>query len=215
MATTESGKRRWWLWGGITGGAVLWWTFLPLFHIVPLERAKAQAAAESFDPGAFVERFWEEELLPSADDAVAIDVLRAAFSQDPKAAAEKYGHRLGLSGQSSYWVTGKGKVSDVAKSKVIVALADGGKVVLPTGPIFGNAIRDGSGLLNVSDFADSQDFNGLSSEINRRVEESVLPQLREQATVGAELTFVGGVEIRDSETALDTVTVVPVQVAFP
>jgi len=83
-------------------------------------------------------------------------------------------------------------------------------VILETGNIFGNAVRDGTRLLNVSDFADSQDFNAISSEINRRIEEQVLPNLRAKAVVGAIVHFAGCAEVADEGTDLHPLLVVPV-----
>ena len=89
------------------------------------------------------------------------------------------------------------------------------QVIIEIGPVFGNAIRDGSGLLDVSDFANAQDFNAISAEINRRVEEQVFPVLAANATVGATVHFVGGVDVADSEGAPSSLNLVPVIIEFP
>ncbi len=86
---------------------------------------------------------------------------------------------------------------------------------LETGNIFGNAVRDGTGLLNVNDFPNSQDFNALSSEINRRIEQQVLPALRKAAAVGATVRFAGCAEIVDEDTDLHPLRIVPFIVEAP
>ena len=53
---------------------------------------------------------------------------------------------------------------------------------------------------------------GMSSEINRRVEAIVLPLLRDGASVGREVRFVGAVELADSEPAGTPMKVVPERV---
>ncbi len=78
-----------------------------------------------------------------------------------------------------------------------------------TGNVFGNAIRDGAGVVNVSDYPNSQDFNAISSEIDRRVEERVLPGLRSAATVGKSVRFVGCAEVTDEAADLHPLHVVP------
>ena len=157
-------------------------------------------------------------MLTGADRAVDAGELLAALSSDPADAASRFGHRLGLSGNASYFVSGTGRITDVENGIIKIALQDSDKaaVVIDTGPVFGNAIRDGSGLLDVSKFPNSQDFNALSSEINRRVEESVFPLLKEKATVGTSVHFVGGVDIADSEAAAGApLNLVPVTIEFP
>ena len=76
--------------------------------------------------------------------------------------------------------------------------------------LFGNAIRDGTGLLNVNDYPNSQDFNAISEALNHFVETRVQPQLREIAKVGATIRFVGCAEVNDESTDLKPLRVVPV-----
>ena len=64
----------------------------------------------------------------------------------------------------------------------------------------------------MSDFANSQDFNAVSSEINRRVEELVLPGLREQVSVGSEVDFVGGVTLADTDSSAEPLKLTPFSV---
>lgn len=214
--------------GGIAGSKWLPWAagaaviamlifFVPLFHIVPLEAARERSAAADFDPVARVEAFWAGPLRNAAGDAVDAAELLSAFEQGFADAAARYGRRLGLASTSSYLVSGEGRITAVDPRSVAVSIDDddAAEVVIDLGPVFGNAIRDGSGLLDVSDFANAQDFNALSAEINRRVEEEVLPALAARAEVGKKLRFAGGVEIADSSDAPGTLHVVPVLVEFP
>jgi predicted lipoprotein len=191
--------------------------FLPLFHVIPLQAAREQSAARVFDAAAFVETFWNDQLLQATRSAVDAGELLAAFQIDPADAETRFGHRLGLSSASSYLVSGRGRIVAVESGAISIALQDedAAAVVIATGPVFGNAIRDGSGLLNVSDFPNSQDFNAISSEINRRVEEQVLLMLQEKAAVGAAVRFVGAVEIAAPETDVTPLRVVPVIIEFP
>lgn len=191
--------------------------FLPLFHVVPLEETKEQAASAEFDPVAYVESFWQGPLLESAASATDAAQLLAAFEQDFAAAAERFGHRLGLGNRASYFVSGQGTVLAVEDKNISIALREGGptQVVIRLGPLFSNAVRDGSGLLDVSDFENVQDFNAISAEINRRIEEQLFPFLRENAAVGKAVKFAGGVEVADSAGAPSSLNLVPVIIEFP
>lgn len=218
MPTLEpTGKSRRILWACLVVGVLVLLYFLPLFHIVPLKAAREESAAAVFDAAAFVETFWNARLLKSTDSAVDAGELLAAFRTNAADAVERFGHRLGLSGTSSYFVSGGGRVVATEGGTIRIALQDGGTavVVIETGPVFSNAIRDGSGLLDVSDFQNSQDFNALSSEINRRVEERVLPLLKEKSAIGVAIRFVGGVEITDTETEPSPLRLVPIVIEFP
>lgn len=204
-----------WVVVGVSAVVIVY--FMPLFHVVSLKEAQEEAAAALFDAAEFVETFWQGPLLEPAPQAVDAMELLAAFQDDFAGTASRYGHRLGLSGHSSYLVSGSGQIVAVEDTAVSIALQDGDavQVTIRVGPVFGNAIRDGSGLLNVSDFANAQDFNAISAEINRRVEEKVLPLLRANAAVGKTVRFVGGVEVSDSGRVPTSLTVVPVVLEFP
>ena len=44
--------------------------------------------------------------------------------------------------------------------------------------IFGNAVRDATGLININEFKNTMDFNNVSAELNRIIREKVLPQFK-------------------------------------
>ena len=188
--------------------------FQPLFRVVPLQQAEQQGTSKSagFEPNAFVEKFWDQRLIPAARGAVEARKLLEEIKQDHQATRDAHGRSLGLSDTYFYFLSGTGRVVSVEKSVVGLSIDDGStqvQVLLETGLLFGNAVRDGTGLLDVNDFANSQDFNAISTEINRRIEIDVLPKLREKATLGSTVRFVGCAQISDEETDLSPLRVVP------
>jgi predicted lipoprotein len=212
------GRRRWFIGSAVAAGTAVLLYFLPLFHVVPLDVARQRAAEAAFDPAAFVERFWTERLIPEAARAVDAAALLPAVQKDRQAARRTYGRSVGLGGVYYYFVAGVGRVVSVERNTVGLALHEGQEqvqVTLEAGPIFGNAVRDGTGLLDVNDFPNSQDFNALSAEINRRIEQDVLPCLRNMAAVGARIRFVGCTEIMDEDTDLNPLRIVPFLVEAP
>jgi predicted lipoprotein len=101
----------------------------------------------------------------------------------------------------------------VGEDQIALAIsrnATNAEVVLQVGVLFGNAIRDGTGLLNVNDFPNSQDFNAISEQLNRLVESRVQPKLREIAKAGAFVKFAGCAEVNDESSDLQPLNVVPV-----
>ena len=65
--------------------------------------------------------------------------------------------------------------------------------------------------MNVNDYPNSQDFNGISEALNHLAETRVQPKLREQAKVGAKISFAGCAEIADESTDLKPLKVIPIQ----
>lgn len=201
-----------WLVAVLAAAGFLW--FFPLFHIVPLERAAAERAAATFNPVQFAEKFWDDRLLKSLDRAAKAEVLLPAIQQDAAAARKKYSRSLGISESYTYFVSGSGRVLAVSGDEILLAVTAGApapEISLQTGLLFGNAVRDGTGLLNVSDYPNSQDFNGISEALNHLIETRVLPKLREQAKAGATVRFTGCAEVNDEATDLKPLKVVPIQ----
>lgn len=212
------GRRRLILGSAVGAGATVLVYFVPLFHVIPLRPPGHAAAGAVFNAEAFVDRFWTERLIPGAARAANAAELVAAVRRDRAAARRTYGRSVGLGDVYYFFLGGMGRVVSVDKSSVKLSLDDRDpklQLSLETGNIFGNAVRDGTGLLDVNDFANSQDFNAVSSEINRRIESQVLPALRNRATVDAKVRFVGCAEITDDDTDLDPLRVVPFIVAAP
>ncbi len=189
------------------------WAF-PLFHVVPLRPAADQKAAGSFDAARFTEKFWKERLFKSLNKAVKAEVLLPAIQRDLAATREAFAHSLGLSESYIYFISGRGRVLSVSDDEIAVALTAGATnadIVLQTGMVFGNTVRDGTGLLDVNDYPNSQDFNDISAELNKLIETHILPKLREQARVGMTISFTGCAEVVDEASDLKPLKLIPIR----
>lgn len=170
----------------------------PPFRVVskrPAPGATPGAAAAhpgAFAPAAFAERFWSTQLQPAAAQAPELAPILAALRRDPAEASRAHARRVGLGSAAYYFARGSGRIAAIERSRVIVEI-DGARVALRTGPVFGNVVRDGCGLLDVNQVPGLAEFNALSAELNRLVEERVQPVLR-AAAVGATLRFAGAAE---------------------
>jgi len=189
--------------------------FSPPFRIVSLDEARAKRAQETFQPKEFAESFWAGDLRKALERATAADKLLALIRSDPEAARDKHGRTAELGNTYYYFIRGTGRVTEVGDEDVSVALASSGRrskadVVLITAHVFGNAIRNATGLLDVNRFANSQDFNNVSHELNLIAESRVLSPFRETVSVGAKVEFVGCAEIEDEDRDLDPLKIVPV-----
>jgi predicted lipoprotein len=191
--------------------------FFPLFHVERLKTA-AEQAATVFDAQQFAETFWTGKLLPAINSSsVKAEVLLPAIKADAAAARKKYSHGAGLGDTYFYFVSGSGRATSVSDDAVSLRVTNGGndaEVSIQTGLIFGDALRDGTGLLNPSDFPNSQNFNDISATLDHIAESRVLPALRKQAKVGATIFFAGCAEVDDETTDLEPLKVIPIQTAL-
>jgi len=194
--------------------AALCWLFPP-FHVVPLQQARQQQAA--FDAAAFATVFWEKQLLPASERATPVSEFLAMLARDPDAARKRFGRSPGLSSAVYFFVKGSGQVVDIEKETVQIALDASeakARIGLSTGLLFGNTVRDGCGLLNVSDFPNSQDFNDLSTELNRLAETRVFPELRQRAVIGKPVRFTGCIELTEGPPP-NLVAIIPIKIEWP
>jgi predicted lipoprotein len=186
----------------------------PPFHIRSRPASGALSttatnAAGPFDATAFAGKFWAGPLLSAAATAPDAGALVAGLRRNPSATLAG-AHRVGLGNVAYFFARGEGRVTAVERSRLLVEI--GGEVVaIRTGPVFGNVVRDGSGLLEVNQVPGLAEFNALSAELNRFVEERVQPALK-SVPVGATLLFAGCAEapegVPDSGPVL---TFIPIQ----
>jgi predicted lipoprotein len=198
----------------VAGVAVIAWAF-PLFHVVRLDQVRQSREQAHFDAAEFAEKFWDERLKPALPRAPDARTVLDAVDADFQAARERYGRTVGISNSYYVFVQGTGQVVNVDPKGVGLAIrdgADGPDVVLPTGMVFGNTVRDATGLLDMDSFPDSQHFNDLATELNRIVETRVLPGLRDRAEVGRKVRFVGCAEVSRDAKRRKPLKVVPVRV---
>lgn len=191
--------------GFVLAGVVLAfvWAF-PLFHVVPIAGPSSRGSVDvngsiAFDPVATAAKLWAHELPAAGQRAVEVKTIVGLLRNSPAEAKKKYAKARGL-GAAYYFVRGTGKV--VARDKNYLRVAtetpESAIVALRIGPIFGNTVRDGCGLLDVNAFPGLQDFNALAADLNALVEKNVLPILREQGNVGATVDFTGCAEVPES-----------------
>ncbi len=192
--------------------AGLCWCF-PLFHVVPLAQAAKAKDAAVFDPKKFSETFWTARLPQALSNAVPAEVLLAMLQTNTTAAKQGFSRTIGVSESYTYFLSGRGRVLAASEDEVVLVVTTGStsaEVSLQVGLLFSNAVRDGTGLLNVNDYPNSQDFNAISEALNRLVEERVQPTLRAHAKVGAIVRFVGCAEVNDESADLRPLKVVPI-----
>ena len=170
--------------------AAVFLSVFPPFHIRKLE-AGTGAHGSSPDIARRASEFWKSSLARPRVPPVDLQMLLQALSHDPAGSGREYGRRPGIGGPWFYLVSGTARVASVDRRGVWLEPGDGSGVaaVLQTGPIFGSALRDATGLVRFEDFS-SFDFNQLSEQFNHLSETLAQPALRRDARVGARVEFV-------------------------
>jgi predicted lipoprotein len=194
--------------------AIFTW-FFPLFHIVRLAEKQSQSKSSEFDARAVAEQFWTQRLLPALGQAADVTEVISAARSDPKQVRSRFGRTVGLSRSYFLFVRGSGTVLTVDKAGVNLAIggsAPSESIILRTGPIFGSAVRDATGLLEASSFPNSRQFNDLAAELNNIVQKMVTAKLKEEAQPGQRIEFVGCAEVQNEPGDLNPLKIVPLSV---
>ena len=178
-----------------------------------LDEVKASQAATMFNATKYAQTFWSTKLIPSLNKAIDIAKLSAMLSTDPEKTFDTYSHALGIGNLRYFLVTGKGTITSINEDDVSILL-DSSKqsITVATEYIFGNAVRDATGLININEFNNTMDFNNVSAELNKIIREKVLPSFKQQAKKGDKIEFVGAIELNKEHLDLSHIEVVPVKI---
>jgi predicted lipoprotein len=188
--------------------AILLVIFLSL-DIHRLDSARARPAGEVFDVEVYVQNLWADQMPARLEEAVPAGRLFRMLEEYPDQAFENYSHKLGISNTHYFFLRGEGIVRSVGEEYITVGIDDNKMVELETVFIFGNAVRDGSGLVNIDDFENMMDFNLVSVHLNRKVKREVADPLREKVRQGTRIRFTGAAEINRLDIQTDRLKVIP------
>ncbi|MFO1477226.1 MAG: DUF2291 family protein [Verrucomicrobiota bacterium] len=187
----------------------------PPFRVHSLKAVREAQAAGRFDPVAFAHEFWSGRMLPATDRAADAALVLAAISGGPAKVREQFGRTVGVSGSYFLFLRGSARVVSTNDDAIGLSVKPGGDtadIVVPLGLVFGNAVRDGTGLLDSSSYPNAQEFNDISAALNSIVETNVLPRLQQAARIGRRLQFAGCAEVADEESDLKPLKLVPIKI---
>lgn len=185
----------------------------PPFHIRSLKAVREAAASQQFNAADFAAGFWSEKLLPAADQATDAANVLEKINSDPKTVREQFGRTVGVGSSYYLFLRGDARVVSADENSIGLSLkpvGDEAQIVVELGFVFGNAVRDATGLIKASSYPNAQEFNDISAALNSMVETNVLPQLQQVAKVGGHIQFIGCVEVGDEDMDLKPLKLVPI-----
>ncbi len=184
------------------------------FRIEKLDEYKAAKTAYVFDATSYAQDVWNEKMSAVINNAPEIVSLVELLKTNREKAFEDFGRKLGISKTWYFMAQGEGVVDSVMEESLLVDIGDNKTIQLATSFIFGNAVRDASGVVNIDDFINMTDFNNVSVALNKLVKEEVANELKNSAKPGMKLQFAGAIELNEENTDLNAIRVIPVAVKF-
>lgn len=172
-----------------------------------LDEVKAGTAA--FDAAGYAKDFWEKKLTPAFSKAVDLNTLTTLLKTDKEKAFKEHSHALGIGNIRYFLVKGEAIVSSVDENEVKLEAGEK-EVRIATEYIFGNAVRDASGAIDINAFTNSMDFNNVSAEINKLIREKVVPPFKSKVKKGDRVAFHGAIELNREHLQVNDIEIIPV-----
>lgn len=170
---------------------------------------EVKAGTTAFDAAGYAKDFWQKKLTPGLSGAVDLNALTTLLKTDKEKAFEAHSHALGIGNIRYFLVKGEGVVSGVDENEVKLEVG-GNEVPIATEYIFGNAVRDASGAIDINAFTNSMDFNNVSAEINKLIREKVVRPFKSKVKKGDRVVFHGAIELNREHLQVNDIEIIPV-----
>jgi len=184
------------------------------FDIRKLDVYKSENNLLAFDAVLYANDVWENRIPEIAAQAPELTYLIELLESDPESAYKEFGKKLGISKTWYFFAKGEGEIDSAADESIWVKIADDRQIQLATAFIFGNAVREGSGVVNIDDFINMTDFNNVSVALNKKVKDEIIPALIKNSRSGQKLKFSGVFEINEEKIDLKDIRIIPVSINF-
>jgi predicted lipoprotein len=189
--------------------------FFIAYHSVYFKKLDAYkaGATKTFDPVKYAKNYFDQKLLPNLDKAIELNQLTAELQKDKEKTFDRYSHALGIGNIRFFMVKGQGVVSAIGPNDVTLETKTDTttrSLTIATEFVFGNAIRDASGMIDINEFENTMDFNNVSAEVNKIVRNQVLPPFKKTVKHGDVVQFTGAIELNREHLNLENIEVVPV-----
>ncbi|MBN1187919.1 MAG: DUF2291 domain-containing protein [Bacteroidales bacterium] len=170
-----------------------------------------------FDAVAYAEAYWHIQIIPAISTSIELPDLLDLLIQNPDKAFQDHSHALGIGNIRYFMVKGEGIVSSVDENDVTVDILSGNtktQVRLATEFIYGNAVRDAVGAIDLNEFTNTMDLNNVSAEINKKVRQDIIPAFKGEVKISDKIRFAGAIELNEKFLDLGSMEIIPVFIEF-
>ena|ERR1700712_1311373 len=171
-------------------------------------------AAKQFDAVKYAHDYVKNKLTPTLDKSPDVSELLNMLGTDPGKAFKTYAHAIGIGNVKFFMVKGEGVITSIDENDVFIKPnAPGSRIIkVATEYVFGNALRDASGLISINEFTSTTDLNNVSAEINKMVRNDVLPPFKGSAKVGDKVQFAGAIELNQEHLNISDPEIIPIAI---
>jgi predicted lipoprotein len=188
------------------------------YHSVYFKKLdEVKAGTASFNAKKYAADFWAKKLTPALARSTDTGQLLSLLRTDKDKAFKEHAHALGIGNIKYFLIKGSGKVTEVQENQVLIRLESENEkpeMRLATEYVFGNAVRDASGTIDINEFSNSMDFNNVSAEINKIIREKVIPPFKSKVKKGDVIEFAGAIELNQEYLKRKNIEIIPISLTI-
>jgi predicted lipoprotein len=171
-------------------------------------------SSTNFNAAVFVKKLWEEKLPAKLDSTIELTELIKAVTLNPADALAKYANAIAIGNYQYALVNVHANVSEVNEDDLLIQLPWTDSLLpvkIATEFVYGNAIRDASGLIDVKEFSNTADLNSISEELNRMVKLQVIAPFKKIVKKTDSINVVGAVELNKEHLHWKNLEIIPLR----
>ncbi|MFA9188264.1 DUF2291 domain-containing protein [Flavobacterium sp. FBOR7N2.3] len=170
-----------------------------------------EAKKENFDFKAYADSIYYKGILKNKKN-ISLEALIGLVKSNSETAFKKHGNRLGIGNSAYFMIQSTGKIIAIKDGLYTIADEKNGIVYIDTKYIFGNAIRDASGLVKLTDFKTNSEFNKVSESLNDIIRNEVIPKEIKSVKIGDSISFTGAIKLSKKQNLFNDLTIIPSQI---
>jgi predicted lipoprotein len=167
-------------------------------------------AIQKFDFTKYTDSLYHQGILKN-DTIINLNALLSELSTNKEAAFNKYGNKLSIGNSAHFMVKISGEIAAKTNEGFTLKTDNGQNYSIDSKFIFGNAIRDASKLVKLTDFKTNTEFNQISESLNKLVREDVLPKKLKDINVGDKIIGKGVISQSKKENLPIKITLVDIE----
>ncbi len=174
-----------------------------------------KTADKSFDATAYSKKLWEEKLPAKLDSAIDLFVLIDKIQDKPAEAFAQHTNAMSIGNYRYALVKVPVFIEKINSDDINVHFLTNVDTIIPmiiaTEYIYGNAVRDASGAVNISDFTNTTDLNNISEELNKIIRTSVIPSFKQSIKAGDKVEVTAAVELNKEHLNFKEIELIPIR----
>jgi len=178
-----------------------------------LDEVKLAEKQKTINTEQYARDFWENKVPQLFPGAVLVDSLITGLINNREYALDKYTKKVGI-GTWSCFIKGRGKIKDISNDGFLVGMQkplQEYKILIVTNYIFGNTVRDASGLVKSEQFSNSMEYNKFSNYLNKIIRNELVPVIIDKIKLTNSIEYIGAISLSENQMDKKSLKIIPVK----